>query len=93
MKVTSENFPTIMKALNLIEADNGMTASERVYVPTMHDPYLTRYEIGLAKLTGEQLYTFCIGEQGDQDTLIAQFGLGDASSFLNDFFNNWESEV
>ena len=93
MIVTPYNFSKIYEAFALIDMDNGGTPLTIYDVPKKYKGMqLEAIEVGLGKLTGEQLSTFCTGECGDQDTLVTQFNLSLEHSFLNAFFDGWSDE-
>ena len=90
MKVTAENFPTIHRAFQFIDQDNGKNGLR--HVPTHYQPSLRAVEVQLAKLSDEQLDTFCTGEHDDMIALRDQFEISLAHNFLADYFNDWEQD-
>lgn len=99
MWVTSENFPHVHQALNLINSDDGASLDEVIDVPTRWSFLLPTIEetLGtLAYITDKgtdawlncDLFVFCCGDEQDMQAIVARDPKYlDAHTFLNDFFN------
>lgn len=105
--VTRDNFPTIRRAFDEVECDNGGHLIGTVYpgepinleafeVPEKFAHLLAPAEAGLIRLwkkSQEDWLEFVCGEQGAAEAIEAKRGdLKEARQLLNAFFDGWSVE-
>ena len=104
MKLEPATFPKLLKAMELIDFDNGRPHCARIAgevwnAPTEHgvgvkDTHWHAYnfveaESALATLTDEDFETFCIGEESEMQTIMnSRLWLGTAHVILELYFDD-----
>lgn len=94
--VTNESHPHVFAALREIDLDNGAInrlepAQDWYECPDPFAAWVPEAEQGLAGLSSEDRDTFCSGEFGEiEDMVAAQPKLLAAFNLLNCYFNGWE---
>lgn len=90
--VTKDSHPKLYEAFEAISHDRGAGAGHETYsVPKEWADKIPVTEAALTTLSTEELESFCIGEQGEADTIAKRsLSLGIAHAMLNSFFEDWE---
>lgn len=93
LQISASNYPNLLKAFNIINADSDWEQEETVDVPPSLRPLVDAAERFLGSLSDDQeeFVTYCIGEQEDQ-IRIASSGGEDAlaaEKLLLGYFEDW----
>jgi len=93
--VTKESYPTLFKAFQAMQNDNGISVESTYVVPAEWAHLVKDAEKALAQLTEEELETFCIGDQDEAANVIVpkyedKIPIDTAGRLLNAFFDGWD---
>lgn len=85
MLINRSNYPTLFRALENIDFDNGVTPRDNYELP---DRDYSLVEDALRKFTDYEFETFCIGEERDMRSLAyTDVYTLEAHQILEDYFN------
>lgn len=88
--------PAIWAAFEIIANDAGagyQWLEKHREIPPRHAEHVYTYERWLRALSNDDLETFCIGEESDQQRLMSRSGGVAVAAFLTEFWASWEIEV
>lgn len=91
-KVTSESYPTLHKAFNMISHDSGGRAGHESFdAPESFRADCDRAEPLLRRLKPESLEIVCIGDMEESDRILQAWDDdGSAERVLAKFFTDWK---
>lgn len=89
-KITAATHPLLFEAMDAITHDGGGGCHEHYNVPAGWVEALQRMEAVLGRLSEDERQVIAIGEESEQEELVAEFdGLGVAHRLLAAFFEDF----